>query len=309
MGLFSRKEGKQKSGFMSSVMDEVHGGHLSGSNLALWPEIRDAEVPMVEASADTVITDKGRFLILFQPSRVLGAPDGPLQVSAEPIDRELAMAICSKRETTGYLSVYTPCRGDAESLMFDATGEIPVEHASCMNFLQACMGSIRGPSGSEGMPGPMCCFGAFHLLDDDPEVRTRTDDELIGFHAADEHTIVLAPDLGGAALRIDEGVLPGDCEDGRFYAIIVPDDEHPDLGCVIVPEPIDRGLALRICGSWIRSGVLSVFTPLRSDAQALADEASEGSAKHAKPRSPADLPCFRPKPYGQDPGALVYYRD
>lgn len=307
MGLFSR--GDKKPGFMAGVRDEVHGAHQEGSEIVLWSELGGVRFQVVTATAETVAAPQGSFRILYQPSKTIGVPTGDLLVTAEEVDRDLALRICSRRGISGLMGVYTPSRSDADALMRAAIGEAPTEFSSCHRFMRACVSNLRGRPGESGLPGPMCCYGEFRLPGDgSADAAARTQDEDDGFHVVDG-MVRLSPDLGGEDLEfrpLDPDSVNA-AEAGRFYAVLTGECKSVP-GTPALSGPIGRDAALAIASSWYRSGVLGLYTPDRADAEALAREASTQEPKERfRKRRGVPLACFEPVPYDHDPTAAVYF--
>ena len=284
-------------GFMAGVNDDVHGGHAEGGDIVLSRSLGGGRFPAVvldEASIGAV--PPGSFRLVLQPVTVGGKPrDEPL-ISSSDISADLVRDILSLEGASGTLSVYTPDRGDARSAMEAAIGSEPTEYGFSAGMLSKDLSNFRR-CGGKAVSGPMCLFGQVLPAEGD-EARGRMMDQSLGFHVVGDKVVRLSEDLGGIEAEMRDigadsfdGAVPG-----SFYLLVDLKGVSKTVGeavegAMMSVDPVPYRVALAVCSDTSRTGVLSVYTSDRTDAEGIMREASGGEDPY-EARSPRTMLSF-----------------
>lgn len=284
-------------GFMAGVNDDVHGGHAEGKDIVLSRSLGGGRFPAVELDEDSIgAVPSGSFRIVLQPATAGGKPRGEPLISSSDTSADLVRDILSLEGASGTLSVYTPDREDARSAMEAAIGLEPTEYGFSAGILSKDLRNFRR-CGGKAVSGPMCLFGRVLPAEGD-EARDRMMDQSMGFHIVGDRVVRLSEDLGGIEAEMRD-IGADSFEDAvlRSFHLLVDLKGVSKVagkvaeGAMMSVDPIPYRVALAVCANTSRTGVLSVYTPDRADAERLMREASGGEDPY-EARNPRTMLSF-----------------
>lgn len=303
-------------GFMAGVNDDVHGGHAEGKDIVLSRSLGGGRFPAVELDEDSIgAVPSGSFRIVLQPATAGGKPRGEPLISSSDTSADLVRDILSLEGASGTLSVYTPDREDARSAIEAAIGSEPTEYGFSAGILSKDLRNFRR-CGGNAVSGPMCLFGRVLPAEGD-EARDRMMDQSMGFHIVGDRVVRLSEDLGGIEAEMRD-IGADSFEDAvlRSFHLLVDLKGVSKVagkvaeGAMMSVDPIPYRVALAVCADTSRTGVLSVYTPDRADAERLMREASGGEdpyeARNPRTMLSFDVACLVRRSAMSDSPKAVY---